>query len=299
MPSELPETEILNLERRQLYPRGNRLNLDYLVDRRPILDRTTPIASIGSCFASRIKRQLEAWDFNYLQTSDHPAARPGSAAWGTVFNSTCVLQECQRAVGEFHPTEEHWVVNDSLWSPYRKKVRWADVAERDAERGQHAEDARSAFQRAEALVITLGLTEVWWCRVDGAAFYQVPPTEAFDPERHAFSRMASRDVWMDLRRAAKILDQLNPELDVILTVSPVPLRATFRDRDAVTANAESKATLLIAAHHVCEELERWHYFPSYELVTTVLPDPLKKDNRHVTPATEERVMELFERTFCR
>ena len=298
MNSNLPEVDILKLTRDRIYPRGDRLEPDFLVDRRPMLDRSTPIASIGSCFASRIKRQLEGWGYTYVQTSEHPAARPGSAAWGTVFNSRCVAQEVRRARGAFNPPEKHWVTDGTLASPYRKGVTWESVEERDAELEEHEEGARRAFKAAEVLIITLGLTEIWY-GPGGWTFYQVPPADVYNAGRHSFRTLRVGDIIYDLSYVEDALRLLNPDLEIVLTVSPVPLRATFQDLDAVTANTVSKARLVAAAHRVCEKWERWHYFPSFELVTTVLPDPYKGDNRHVTEETEEQVMALFEETFCK
>ena len=48
----LPETRILGLDERQLFPKGEGLSPDFFVEEsHRLLTRETPVASIGSCFA--------------------------------------------------------------------------------------------------------------------------------------------------------------------------------------------------------------------------------------------------------
>lgn len=296
--SGLPEAGILDLDRRQIYPRGDRLGPDFLVERAPILDRDTPIASIGSCFASRVKVHLQRSDFNYVVTSDHPAARPTSAAWGDVFNTFCMRQEIERTLRSFDPAVAAWRSGGRLLSPYRKGVEWSDESEMRAERDRHVRDAHDALKEAEVLVITLGLTEIWYSDDDGAVFYQVPPEDVFEPARHAF-RNSSVDENLHNLGLIRMLLKAFGEPRIIVTVSPVPLRATFEDRNVVVASSFSKSKLVAAAQRFAYAHDDVHYFPSYELVTALIPRPFKGDNRHVTPETEAAVMDLFERSFVR
>lgn len=60
---------------------------------------------------------------------------------------------------------------------------------------------------------------------------------------------------------------MNPDLQVIFTVSPVR-----HLRDGVVENNRSKARLLEAVHHLVGKFNRLHYFPAYELVIDVLRD---------------------------
>lgn len=303
MSAALPEARILDLDRRQIYPtRRSRLRPEVLdpPERIPLVDYETPIVSIGSCFASRIKVRLRDRGYNYVQTSDSPAARPTSAAWGTVFNAFCVEQEFRRASRGFAPAEESWLVAGRLASPYRKNVEWGGPEDRARERARHEKESREALEAAEVLIVTLGLTEVWYSLRDRSVFYQVPPAGVFDAGRHAFRNSSVDENVLALRRALAAFRDINSDAAVVMTVSPVPLRATFRkDVGAVAANVHSKSTLVVAAREVAGSKPRVFYFPSFELVTNVLPNPFKSDNRHVTPATEAEVMALFDRTYSR
>lgn len=301
MTKGIHEKAILKLGRQQIYPRGRPMDARFLVQRTPIMDKSTPVASMGSCFAGNVKNHLKREGFNYVQTSDAPGSAVGSAAWGTVYNTFCIRQELTRAAGGFHPVEGQWKDGKGGWlDPYRKDVGWKSIAAGRTERDQHWKDARRAVEQAGVFILTAGLTEVWFNREDGAAFFQVPPAHVFEPDRHSFRATTVDENADNLRSAVSIIRQLNPECHIILTVSPVPLRATFRPVNVVVANAESKATLLIAVHRVVGETdERVHYFPSYEIVTVMTANPFKPDNRHVRPAVIDKVMDVFTRSFVR
>lgn len=294
------EKRILRLRRDQLYPRGN-MEPGFMVRRTPIMDRGTPIASMGSCFAANVKGFLVRNGFNYVQTSSAPGSQIGSAAWGTVYNTFCIAQEFARATGEFTPSEPEWPDgNGGLLDPYRKGVGWKNRKEAARERERHAEEAREAISRAEVFILTAGLTEVWFSREDESVFFQVPPTRIFDAGRHGFEASSLEANIRNLETALTHLWALNPGCKVILTVSPVPLRATFRAMNVLTANLQSKATLLAAVHHVVgNHPDMAFYFPSYEIVTVVARNGFKADNRHVRPGVLKAVMDVFVRSFMR
>lgn len=95
-----------------------------------------------------------------------------------------------------------------------------------------------------------------------------------------------------------LLTAHNPGCQLIITVSPVPLLAAFRtEHNVVVNNAESKATLLVAAKAFVARHDDVHYFPSYELVQHAIRDPFEPDNRHVKRSTVDTIMRVFESTF--
>jgi hypothetical protein len=296
------EIQILQLREHQIYPEGDALNPWFLSsDRKPLLDRTTPIASIGSCFAREIKDYLTAAGYNYVQVAHGPHARHGSAAWDRVYNTFCLRQEFERALGVFDPCEAAWRLADgTLGDPYRKGVHWTDDQTREADLAEHRRTAREALTRARVLIITIGLNEIWYGRDDGSVFFQVPPPEAFDSERHAFRTATVEENVENLERARALLAEANPDCYVIITVSPVPLRATFSvDQNVIVSDAESKAVLLVAAKELARRHESVDYFPAFEIVRIVAHDPFLPDNRHVRPEVVAEIMRVFEAVYVK
>lgn len=295
------EVGILRLEAHQIYPPGEELNPDFFLgERHRLIDKSTPIASIGSCFAREVKDHLVRSGFNYLQTADGPHARHGSAAWDRVYNTFCLRQEFERALGDFDPRTAAWVLPDGRrLDPYRKGVTWASPAAQAAELEAHRRTARKAFVECEALVVTVGLNEIWYDRQSGDVFFQVPPRALFDEAQHGFRTATVDENLANLERMHDLLQATNPGCRMLVTVSPVPLRATFRKtHNVVVSNVESKSTLLVATKaFVARHPETVFYFPSYEIVQTAVTEPFELDNRHVKRSTVAQIMRVFEHAF--
>ena len=84
---------------------------------------------------------------------------------------------------------------------------------------------------------------------------------------------------------------------MILTVSPVPLDATFRDMDIIIANNFSKSVLVSAAHEIIanEAKDYCYYFPSYEIVMNSDRQKTWRDDfRHVQPEMVDFILRKFE-----
>ena len=60
---------------------------------------------------------------------------------------------------------------------------------------------------------------------------------------------------------------VNPASRVILTVSPVPLAATYTGNHVLSATTYSKSVLRAAAERVVRSHSNCAYFPSYEIIT--------------------------------
>jgi hypothetical protein len=300
-PTSLPEAAILGLKPHQLYPERDKLRADFFKRvRLELLTKQTPIASMGSCFAREVKDYLVTNGYNYVQTATGPNARHGSAAWDRVYNTFCIGQEFERALGTFSPAEPYWKKGSELVDPYRKAVRWPGPEAMEAELAEHKRTAALALTTAEIVVLTIGVNEIWYAIEDGAVFFQVPPAGVFDPKRHAFRLATVEENFANLQRAHELLRQANPTAKMIVTVSPVPLRATFRDdADAVSATAESKATLLVATREFVRQSEDVYYFPSYEIALNTTPEPFEVDARHVKREVVTQIMEVFDYQFIK
>jgi len=290
--------------------------IDPQADVRFTLDRTTRIASAGSCFASRIAESLQTYGFNYLVVEPGPRwldreqrAAYGygeySARYGNVYTTLQLLQLAERSVGRFEPLERVWRGSAGMLDPFRPSIQpdgFVSEAELEADRVQHLAAVRRLWEELDVLVFTLGLTETWADRRDGAVFPACPGRGAgeFDPERYGFRNLDVAENVAYLDRFLAILWELNPAARVILTVSPVPLVATMEPRHVLTSTVYSKAVLRVVADEVCRRHERVDYFPSYEIVTATgnAAEYFAADRRNVTPAAVDHVMWSFYRNYC-
>jgi hypothetical protein len=146
-------------------------------------------------------------------------------------------------------------------------------------------------------VFTLGLTECWRARDDGAVYPLCPGVAGgtFAPDQHEFHNLTVRETVDDLCASINALRRINPKARVILTVSPVPLVATASGEHVLVATTYSKSVLRVAAQEVVEALEDVFYFPSYEIITGnhSRGSYFAEDLRSVTEQGVSHVMRVF------
>ena len=246
-----------------------------------LLNHHDRVMSAGSCFASNLVPWLERSGIEYVRTEVPPPAfdwlpenlgyRNFSAAYGNIYTARHLRQLLERSLSLFAPAEDRWYQGAFVIDPFRPGLRYPARSDEEFDllTRQHLDAVIEAIRRSTVLVFTLGLTEGWCSRVDGATFPGCPGTIAgtFDPGKHEFKNFSVDEVTDDLLVAVDLARSINPSLRLILTVSPVPLVATATDQHVLTATTYSKAVLRVAAEQVCRTRDRVDYFPAYELVT--------------------------------
>lgn len=272
-----------------------------------IVDRSTPVTSAGSCFATEISHHLQANGFHYVVTEPHyfggSPYSMASAAWGTIFNVPAMRQLVEKAFELRKLPRLLWRTQESgrvvFRDPFREEVEFASVAEYEDNYPRHVDACRRALLEAEVFVITLGLTEVWRLKSDGAVLSRVPwRLSSSLVERRTLS---VEENLAELETMARTLRRFNPRIRFVVTVSPVPLQATYRGDEAhvVTASSLSKCTLRVVAEEFARRTPGVTYFPAFETVMYCSENPFERDHRHVRRATVSRVMRLFHAMFVR
>jgi hypothetical protein len=275
---------------------------------RKLITKKTPLTSAGSCFAMEIAHRLQQDGYNYIVTepnfrgrlltpADSGQMSDSSAAWGIIFNTPSFRQLVERAFGLRELPRILWSRKGTYMDPFREYISFKSIEEYAATYDQHIAAAREALMRAEVMIITLGLNEIWRFKMDGAVFSRSPWRMA--PSLVEQRVLTVQENVADLQAMLDTLRHFNPKLQLIVTLSPIPLHATFLHEayHVVEANAHSKAVLRVAAQEFVEKNEGVYYFPSYELVTCGKEDAWLPDQRHVTPATVDRVMQMFDEIF--
>lgn len=269
------------------------------------------VATAGSCFAQHIARRLAVEGFNYFVTEagEHldPAQRSQSgygvfsARFGNIYTARQLLQLFQEAFGQRPPSRLAWRRSDGRWvdalRPQIEPGGYDDEAAVQAERSRHLEAVRRMFSECDVFVFTLGLTEAWRSTVDGTVFPLAPGVAAggFDPAQHEFVNFTAAEVSSDLATFLDGFKALNPRARVVLTVSPVPLIATYEPRHVLVSNTVSKAILRVAADETCRRLDWVDYFPSYEIITGNFNDSAyyERDYRSVNALGVDHAMRCF------
>jgi hypothetical protein len=291
-------------------------DVDPVVRARFVISRHEKVVTAGSCFAQHIARRLAASGFNHFVTE---AANPAfwdvvdqhdsygifSARYGNIYTARQLLQLLRRAYGLFEPAEPPWITADgALIDPFRPLVQPGGFATRlefEADRVQHFRAVRKAIDEVDIFVFTLGLTEAWEAKADGAVFPICPGVSGgtFDPNRYQFVNFGVNAVATDLSAALAFILSKNPRARFILTVSPVPLVATMEDRSVLVSTTYSKSVLRVAAEMMQAEFPSVAYFPSYEIICGNFSrgNYFASDLRSVTEAGVDHVMRLFMRHY--
>ena len=289
--------------------------LDPVVSAKFTIGREDRVATAGSCFAQHIARNLQAMGFNYFVAEAPEGLDPAqaraqgygvfSARFGNIYTTRQLLQLFQRAHGMFAPTEDHWLRPDGHYAdPYRPNVEergFATLEDLREDRARHLEAVRRMFREAEVFVFTLGLTEGWRSADDGAVFPLAPGVTAgeYTAARHEFVNFDVADIVADLRSFLALLRGVNERVRVLLTVSPVPLIATYEDRHVLTATTYSKSVLRVAAESIVRDHDWVDYFPSFEIITGSFNAGMyyQADAREVTATGVAHVMRCFSKHY--
>jgi len=285
----------------QQYPGDNsRFYREVFNTRYPIIDKNTPISSIGSCFAVEIANHLSKNGYNYpLMQDEMTQERKSSADWGAVYNVPCMKQIYQYSFESFNPIVRWWEKGNYVIDPFRRDIAY-DKNRKEKFFKRHAQNSYKILNNVEVMIFTLGMSEVWRDKRDKSTFWRVVPKRLYDKNIHEFHIMTVDEIIDDLYEIKRIINTYNPKCKMILTVSPVPFFATFRqDTDVISANFNSKATLKVAVDQFIRNTKNTYYFPSYEYTLFNHINPYKKDNRHVSPKVVNNIMKLFERIFVK
>ncbi|MBK8815434.1 MAG: GSCFA domain-containing protein [Methylococcaceae bacterium] len=269
------------------------------------------VATAGSCFAQHISKRLRSNGFNFLiteqaETTEESASRRGfydfSARYGNVYTARQLLQLFERAFCYFRPLEHIWRRSDgNFCDPFRPRIEpdgFASEEELMKDVRQHLAAVRRMFKQLDVFVFTLGLTECWMSRLDGAV-YPVAPGVAggiYDESKYAFVNFGVEEVLADMRSFLNKLHLVNRKAKVILTVSPVPLAATREDSHVLVATTYSKSVLRVAADELARHpSNKVYYFPSYEIITGAHANGayFGPDRRSVTESGVDHVMRIF------
>jgi hypothetical protein len=273
------------------------------------------IATIGSCFAQHLGINIAKAGFNYFLAEtcaeDIPPALAKarnygifSARYGNVYTVKQAVQLFDRAFGQFQCGEHIWNRGSIFIDAFRPQIEpegFSTTEELMISRSAHLECVRRVFEECDWLIFTLGLTEAWRSTRDGAVFPLAPGVAggAFNANDCEFVNFSVREVSDDLSALVERLHAVNQTAQVMLTISPVPLIATYEKRHVLVSTTFSKAALRVASDEAERRFKNVIYFPSYEIITSPASGGryFQDDLRQVTDIGVNHVMRMFTKHF--
>ena len=219
-----------------------------------LLDFSSSLVTLGSCFADSIGFKLQRCGFDVL-------ANPA----GAVYHPEAIHGFLLRAITGRSAGSESFLEHQGVWYSYDfhssvhagSSLQLASIID-----GLH-EQLTAAIQKADTLMITYGTAWV----------YRLTETAGLVANCHKQPGSLFRKELQDpdaivgsFRQMFGVLRDINPNIQVVLTVSPVRHLA-----DTIPSNQVSKSVLRLVCHRLASE-SNVHYFPAYEIMMDDLRD---------------------------
>ena len=108
----------------------------------------------------------------------------------------------------------------------------------------------------------------------GSAIYLVDKDQEriYKPSKSSRQKISDvSEIVSYLRKTIDLLKTINPDINIILTVSPIPIKGVIGAHSPITANSESKSILRSAISQSLEGFDKVQYLPSYEAFIASAP----------------------------
>lgn len=238
------------------------------------LHRSDRVATAGSCFAQNVAKYLRAaGSVQVIESEPLRAEDPVfSGRFGNIYTARQLVQLFDEAMsGAPDPDCAATRREDGRFvdvnRPFMEPEGFDSAEAVLAARAGHVAAIRPVFTDPAVFVFTLGLTEGWVNPRSGRVYPVCPGVYSDDAALdYAFHNFSYEEVLEDMMRFVSRLTAVNPGVKVLLTVSPVPLTATFAEDDVLTATMLSKAILRAVCGALERRVDNAFYFPSYEMI---------------------------------
>jgi lysophospholipase L1-like esterase len=245
-------------------------------------DLKTQILAMGSCFAENIGNRLIQFKFD---VKTNPA--------GILFNPISICESIIMATDNQGLPSESYVQNESVYYNYKfhSMVNGQTKPELDTAINNARIKIKEQISNADYLILTFGTAWVYELANTNllVANCHKVPQKAFTKRLLTVAEI--EDKFSELTKA---VHQFNPDLKIILTVSPI--RHT---REGLPNNGLSKAMLRLACHELCENFQYVNYFPAFEIMMDDLRDYrfYEKDMIHPNEQAQDYIWNLFRSNF--
>jgi hypothetical protein len=243
----------------------------------PKLDYTKPVLVAGSCFAELVESRLREGGFNLTSPSHGILYHPFAL-------STMLHRWCE--IPDGWPFLEYY---DKKWISLEHHGAFSSSSKEQTKEGMISATNKCsvALKEANFLFLSLGTAHFF---NDNTSKNPVANCHKLPAERFVRLCASVLEIVESLSAAFQKLNEINPNLTVILSVSPVK-----HLRDGLSENSLSKSILRVASDILCSENSRVHYFPAFEILTEDLRDYrfYTEDLAHPSKAAQDYIFKYF------
>ena len=205
------------------------------------LDRKTKFFTMGSCFARNLSKSLKSSGYvsRHMEISEYINTTFANKVFVDWLSEARVSDAIRDRIMELLP--EGWSKENTL-----QVIRDSDV-----------------------FILTLGVAAAFFDRTTGE--FVLPRPSALNSralaEKYLFRTASVKENVDNVLYLINFIRSIAPDIKVVVTVSPVPLLASFEYESAVQADCLSKSTMRLVAHEVVNNsnLSNILYWPSFEV----------------------------------
>jgi hypothetical protein len=219
-----------------------------------LIDYTSKVLLVGSCFSENIGEKFEYYKF---QNTVNP--------FGILFHPKAIVTFFERVVQERFYKEEELIFHNEQWHCFDAHSSLSDSSKEELLKNMNSilKTVKSQLQNTSHIIITLGTAWIYQHKEKNCTVANCHKI----PQKEFHKRILSvEEVTSSLQLIQFLLSELNPDVQIIYTVSPVR-----HLKDGFVENKNSKAHLLSAVHQIISN-SNTSYFPSYELMMDELRD---------------------------
>ena len=294
--------EKYNLSDYQVYPAGKNLNLllkQYIQKEFSKIDFNIEkkMAAMGTCFAEEISKFLSNKKLNYIKKETN--VFNFSANWGRVY-TTSNLHQIVKYSNDIN--SEIFVEQNEkgFFEPIRDHVCGYFKTEKELLENikNHRKISNEILKEVDVLFITLGQTEVWYDNQKKFFWGNTPSYDILKKnknDRHTSKELSFEENYFFLKESINLLKKINSKIKIIITLSPVPAKATFKKSNIIIKSFSGKALLKCVIDKILNEYKNEIlYFPSFEMVICDNLVNFQEDNRHVSQSKIDEIFSNFE-----
>lgn len=245
-----------------------------------LIDYHSKLLLIGSCFVDNIGEKLSYFKF---QSQSNP--------FGVLFHPEAIERMLTRIADNQLFSEVDLIWHRERWQSLEVHSSFSGKDRKNLllELNNKISIENQRLKEVSHLIITLG-TAWGYHHLDSQ---KIVANCHKLPQNHFEKGLSSpEEIQACLERIIRKVNELNPEVNIILTVSPIR-----HLKDGFVENQRSKAHLITAVHQCIETLDNTQlsYFPSYEIVMDELRDYrfYAEDMIHPSQTTINYIWERF------
>lgn len=238
----------------------------------------TRILTAGSCFANAIGNRLTTHKFNALTNP-----------FGIIYNPESIHKALTYSIFNNPPHEQTYLHHQDVYLNYNFHSEFSALKKQElTEKLTNTIGSTHYFLKdADWLLITYGTAWVYHRKETGEI---VANCHKMPADRFTKSLLTTEEIISSFRNFHDLVKNINPNLKIILTVSPVR-----HLKDTLELNSVSKSVLRLSCHSIGNQFSSVEYFPAYEMMMDDLRDYrfYQSDMLHPTTQAEDYIWEKF------